>query len=81
MDERDVDWHGPMPSVITPYDAEGRIDEDAFLENIDLCIGYGVTGLLVGGNFCDFWPFSMDERKRLMKLAVEGAKGRVPVFA
>jgi dihydrodipicolinate synthase/N-acetylneuraminate lyase len=81
VDKRDVDWHGPMPSVITPYDAEGRIDEDAFLENIDLCIGHGMTGLLVGGNSGDFWSLSVDERKRLMTLAVEGAKGRVPVFA
>ena len=81
MDKRDVDWHGPMPSLITPYDAEGLIDEDAFLENIDLCIGYGMTGLLVGGNSGDFWSLSMDERKRLMTLAVEGARGRVPVIA
>ena len=81
MDKHDVDWHGPMPSVITPYDSEGRIDENAFLENIDLCIGYGMTGLLVGGNSGDFWSLSMDERRRLMTLAVEGAKGRVPVIA
>jgi len=70
-----------MPSVITPYDAEGGIDEDAFLENIDLCIGYGMTGLMVAGNSGDFWSLSMDERKRLMTLGVEGARGRVPVIA
>jgi dihydrodipicolinate synthase/N-acetylneuraminate lyase len=81
VDKGDVDWHGPMPSVITPYDTEGRIDEDAFVENIDLCIGYGMTGLLVGGNSGDFWSLSMDERRRLMALGVEGARGRVPVIA
>jgi dihydrodipicolinate synthase/N-acetylneuraminate lyase len=81
VDKRDVDWHGPMPSVITPYDAEGGIDADAFLENIELCVGYGMTGLMVAGNSGDFWSLSVDERKRLMALGVEGARGRVPVIA
>ena len=81
VDKRDVDWHGPMPSVITPYDAEGGIDEDAFLENIEHCIGYGMTGLMVAGNSGDFWSLSVDERKRLMALGIEGARGRVPGIA
>jgi 4-hydroxy-tetrahydrodipicolinate synthase len=40
-----------------------------------------MTGLLVGGNSGDFWSLSMDERRRLMTLGVEGARGRVPVIA
>ena len=44
MDKTSVDWNGPMPAVVTPFDAGGRIDEAAFRANLELSIDAGMTG-------------------------------------
>ena len=81
MDKNSVDWHGVMPAIITPFDAQGNIDEAAFRRHIELNIGYGVTGVVVTGCSGEPWSQTLDERKRLFKLAVETAKGRIKVIA
>lgn len=81
MDKRSVDWHGCMSAIVTPFDAEGRIDEAGFRANVELCIGYGATGLVVNGCTGEFWAQTLEERKRSAKLCVETARGRVPVIA
>ncbi len=80
MDKTSVDWHGPMPAVVTPFDAEGKIDEAAFRANLELCIDAGMTGLVVGGCTGEFWAMTADERKRIMEIGVETARDRVPVI-
>ena len=80
MDKNSVDWHGPWVALVTPFDGEGRIDEAAYVRNVELNIGYGCAGLVANGCTGEFWAQSMDERKRVMKLCVAAAKGRVPVI-
>ncbi len=80
MDKTSVDWHGPMPAVVTPFDAGGGIDEAAFRANLELCIDAGMTGLVVGGCTGEFWAMTADERQRIMEIGVETAQGRVPVI-
>ena len=80
MDKNSVDWHGPWVALVTPFDAEGRIDEAAYRRNVELCIGYGCTGLLANGCTGEFWAQSMDERKAVMRLCVDAAGGRATVI-
>ena len=80
MDKTSVDWNGPMPAVVTPFDAGGRIDEAAFRANLELSIDAGMTGLVVSGCTGEFWAMTADERKRIMEIGVETARGRVPVI-
>ena len=49
MDKNSIDWIGPTPALITPFDADGNIDEGAYRRNVELCIGYGLTALLSNG--------------------------------
>jgi 4-hydroxy-tetrahydrodipicolinate synthase len=81
MDRKSVDLGGVIPALVTPFDAEGRIDEGAFRRNIDLMIGHGVDGVLVGGCTAEFWALSADERTRLVRVAVDEARGRIKVIA
>ena len=81
MDKRNVDWHGPWVALVTPFDAKGVIDEAAFRRNVELVIRNGVTGLLVSGCTGEFWAMTNEERKRLFKVCVDAARGRVPVVA
>jgi 4-hydroxy-tetrahydrodipicolinate synthase len=80
MDKNSVDWHGPCVALVTPFDSGGAIDEAAFRRNVELCLGNGVTGLLVSGCTGEFWALSNDERKRLFRVCVDAAGGRVPVI-
>jgi len=80
MDKTTVDWHGSWIALVTPFDADGAIDEAAFRLNVEQCIEGGVNGLLVSGCTGEFWSLSADERARLYKLCVEVAAGRVPVI-
>ena len=36
MDRDSVKWAGPMPAVVTPFDAAGRVDEAGFFANVDV---------------------------------------------
>ena len=81
MDKHSVDWHGPMPALVTPFDSRGNVDEAAFKRNVELNIGYGMTGLVVAGCTGEFWALTIEERMRLFELCMEQAGGRVPVIA
>ena len=81
MDKTSVDWHGPVPALVTPFDAAGNIDEAAFRRNVDLCIGYGMTGFVVNGCTGEFWAQTKEERKRVVEICVDATGGRVPVIA
>jgi dihydrodipicolinate synthase/N-acetylneuraminate lyase len=39
MDKTSVDWAGSFPALVTPFAAEGAIDEGAYRRNVDFCIG------------------------------------------
>ena len=80
MDKKSVDWKGPMPALVTPFDAKGAIDEAAYRRNVDICISNGMTGFVPNGCTGEFWAQSMAERKKVMKICVDAAKGRAPVI-
>lgn len=81
MDKSSVDWHGVMPAIVTPFDRDGKLDEEAFCRHIEINIGYGVTGIVVTGCSGEPWAQTLEERKHLFKVAVETAKGRIKVLA
>ncbi|MSO54106.1 MAG: 4-hydroxy-tetrahydrodipicolinate synthase [Rhodospirillales bacterium] len=81
MDKNSVDWRGSMPAIVTPFDAKGNIDEAKFRTHIENQIGLGATGVVVSGCTGEFWALSMEERKRLFKVAVEVSRGRINVIA
>ncbi len=81
MNDGKVDWTGNFPAVVTPFTKDGEIDEGKFAENIDLLISEGIHGAVVSGCNGEAWALEAEERVRLFKLAVETAKGRIPIIA
>ena len=81
MDRNSVNWQGPMPAIVTPFDERGAIDERALQQNIDLLMDRGATGIVIGGCTGEFWAMTLDERKQLMKLGVKAMRGRGTVIA
>src|SRR5438132_673254 len=70
MDRHSVQWSGPMPAVVTPFDAAGRVDEAAFTANVERLLTAGATGIVAGGCTGEFWALSVAERAALYGLAV-----------
>ncbi|MDP6805238.1 MAG: 4-hydroxy-tetrahydrodipicolinate synthase [Rhodospirillales bacterium] len=81
MDRNTVNWRGPFTAMVTPFDADGAIDEDAFRRVIEFLIAQGVGGVVANGCTGEFWAQTTEERKRVVALAVEAVAGRIPLIA
>jgi len=81
MGEHRVDWHGSFAVIVTPFGADGAIDEDAYRQVIDLVIDAGCYGVISAGSTGEFFLMTDDERKRVLSIAADQAAGRVPVLA
>jgi 4-hydroxy-tetrahydrodipicolinate synthase len=62
------EWKGVMHAVVTPFDADGAIDETAFRENIASFLAEGVHGVVLGGDNGEAWALSDDELTGLTRL-------------
>jgi len=71
---------GSMPPLITPFRGD-RVDEDTYARLVERQIGEGSHGILVNGTTAEPSSLTVDERNRLVDVAVAVAKGRVPVVA
>jgi 4-hydroxy-tetrahydrodipicolinate synthase len=74
-------FKGSMPALITPFDANGALDEKAFRALVEWQIAEGSHGLVPVGTTGESPTLSHDEHKRVVEICVEVANGRVPVIA
>lgn len=75
-----MQFRGSYTALITPF-KNGGIDEKAFQDFCDWQIKEGTNGLVPVGTTGESPTLSHDEHKRVVELAIEVAKGRVPVMA
>ncbi len=73
-------FFGSIPALLTPF-AAGRVDEAAFRDLVEWQIDEGSNGLVPCGTTGEAATLSIDEQGRLIEMAVEVARGRVPVLA
>jgi len=71
---------GSIPPLVTPF-TNGEVDYDTYAALIEYQIAHGSHGILVNGTTGEPSTLTVEERNRLVSLAVETAKGRVPVVA
>jgi 4-hydroxy-tetrahydrodipicolinate synthase len=71
---------GIFPIVYTPFDADGRIDEEDLFRLVDYLIGQGAHGLAAVGGASECHKLTVAERKRLAERTIAAAAGRVPVL-
>jgi 4-hydroxy-tetrahydrodipicolinate synthase len=69
-----------MPALITPF-RNGEVDEKAFRKLVNWQIDQGSHGLVPVGTTGESPTVTPEEHKRLIRICVEEAKGRVPVVA
>ena len=73
-------YFGSIPALVTPF-AAGRVAEDTFRELVEWQIDEGSNGLVPCGTTGEAATLSTDEHRRVIEIAVEVARGRVPVIA
>jgi len=72
-----IGLRGIVPSLHTPFTADGAIDEDALRRLVDHTVGAGCAGMLVGAVAGEVGSLTVSERRRLAAIAVE--RSTVPV--
>lgn len=71
---------GVIVPIITPIDENELIDEKALREQVDYVIEGGILGILAFGSNGEFYVIEEDEMERGLKIMVDQAAGRVPVY-
>lgn len=71
---------GVVVPMITPIDGDERIDEERLRRQVDYIIDGGLQGILVFGSNGEFYQVEEDEMERALKLTVDQAAGRVPIY-
>lgn len=72
---------GIYTPTLVPFDGNGDINESELRRFLDWLIVRGVHGLYPNGSTGEFTRLTADERRRIVKISCEVAKGRVPVLA
>ncbi|HLS66736.1 MAG TPA: 2,4-dihydroxyhept-2-ene-1,7-dioic acid aldolase [Pseudogracilibacillus sp.] len=76
-DEAKKKLRGSICPVITPFKKDGSIDEETFKQLVDWQIESGSHGISVTGTSGEPSSLTVEERKRVMDLAIEAIDGRV----
>lgn len=76
-----VNWKGVFPAVTTKLKDDGSLDHEAIKSGLNRLIGNGVGGVVMMGMVGENAQLTADEKRTVLKLAVETVAGRVPVIS
>lgn len=74
-------YHGVIVPMITPFTAEGELDERSLRKILDHLIAGKVQGILAAGTNGEGPSISWRLRRRLMEICVEHSAGRLQIYA
>lgn len=72
---------GIIAAMVTPMFDDGSINEKELRNQVNRQIDAGVDGIFCLGTNGEAYILNLEEKKRVMKIFVEEAKGRVAVYA
>jgi 4-hydroxy-tetrahydrodipicolinate synthase len=74
-------FHGVFPYLVSPVDTSGEVKSGVLARLCDDLIRAGVHGLTPLGSTGEFAYLSWTQRRRMVEVVLEAARGRVPVVA
>jgi dihydrodipicolinate synthase/N-acetylneuraminate lyase len=74
-------FHGVFPYVVSPIQESGEVNGEVLARLCDDLIKAGVHGLTPLGSTGEFAYLTLPQRRRVVEVVIEAAKGRVPVVA
>jgi len=78
---REMPYAGAWTALITPFKADGSLDEDALRRLVNFQIDNGITGIVPLGTTGESPTMSPQEDHRTIEIVVEETRGRVRVIA
>ncbi|MDO9066503.1 MAG: 4-hydroxy-tetrahydrodipicolinate synthase [Chloroflexota bacterium] len=72
---------GIIPAMVTPFNRDESLNEQALRDLTRHLLAGGVHGLFVVGSQGEFWALEYEEKKRIIEIVVAEAGGKVPVYA
>ena len=75
------DFHGIFPYLVSPVGEDGKVREGVLGRLCDDLVRAGVHGLTPLGSTGEFAYLDRAQKKRIVEVTVEAARGRVPVVA
>lgn len=74
-------FRGVFVALLTPFDANGRVDDGALRAHIDALIGAGISGFVPAGSTGEVMSLDRDEYEHVVRVTIDHVGGRVPVIA
>ncbi len=74
-------FRGSFVALVTPFDSEGSLDEQALRELVEWHVAAGTHGIVPCGTTGESATLSHDEHRRVVEISVAAAQGQVPVVA
>lgn len=71
---------GVITALVSPFDDQGQVNEDALAQLVEFQVRAGVHGLSPCGTTGENALLTFEERQRVAEIVVGTAKGRVPVL-
>ncbi|MFD2023292.1 N-acetylneuraminate lyase [Pseudocitrobacter faecalis] len=72
---------GVMPALLTPFDAQQKIDKESLRRLVRFNIEQGVDGVYVGGSTGKAFIQSLAEREEVLEIVAEEGKGKITLIA
>ncbi|HCC37550.1 MAG TPA: 4-hydroxy-tetrahydrodipicolinate synthase [Treponema sp.] len=73
-------FRGAYTALITPMNESGEVDYEGFRRLVDFQITEGIDGIVPLGTTGETPTLDEDEEEKLIKVAVEETRGRVPII-
>jgi 1-pyrroline-4-hydroxy-2-carboxylate deaminase len=74
-----LEWKGIFPALTTPFTVNDELDLQMFEKNLNAQLDAGIHGVIIGGSLGEASTLTTDEKRTLIRCALEIIKGKIPV--
>lgn len=74
-------FKGSMVALVTPFDAQGRFDEDLYRQLVEFQIENGTDAIIPCGTTGESATLDYEEHERVIRVCIEQVNKRIPVIA
>lgn len=74
-------FKGSMVAIVTPFDKNGRVDEEKYRQLIEFQIENGTDAIIPCGTTGESATLDYEEHDRVIRVCIEQVKKRIPVIA
>ncbi len=76
-----TDWKGVFPAATTQFHKDQTLDLEGTARQLEVLINSGVSGLVMLGSLGENVTLTQQEKRLVVKTAIETSRGRVPVLS